>query len=335
MRSSKELLDGLRLERMTNGGQKWSGRFTHIAIAVIIAVPIIGYITFAAGQGEESRALGPMSTQADPSVSATSVLQASGYVVARRAATVSSRVTGRVSKVMIEEGQYVESGEVIAHLDRIDADANYRLQLSRVASARAKLVQHEAELRHAVEEELRMRSLVKSQVVSKSTHDLSVSRRDSLKAQRDTALADISTALAQVKIAEIGVDDTIVKSPFAGVVVAKAAQPGEIVSPLSAGGGFTRTGIGTIVDMTSLEIEVEVGEAYISRVEPDMRASIALTAYPNEYFPGIVTAIVPAADRGKATVRVRVAFLELDPRILPDMGVSVGFLDGTSEVVER
>jgi RND family efflux transporter MFP subunit len=158
-----------------------------------------------------------------------------------------------------------------------------------------------------------------------------MAQRDSLRAQLATAQRNTQVAGEQLRISDIGVDNTVVRAPFAGVVIAKAAQPGEIISPLSAGGGFTRTGIGTIVDMDSLEVEVDVGEAYIGRVQPAMPVEATLNAYPDWTIPAEVIAIIPTADRGKATVKVRVALKEKDPRIVPDMGVTVSFLERAPE----
>jgi len=173
----------------------------------------------------------------------------------------------------------------------------------------------------------RLDGLVKQQLVSKAQYDQAIAERDALRAQLSTTQRNAQVAGRGLRIADQGVDNTVVRAPFAGVVIAKAAQPGEIVSPLSAGGGFTRTGIGTIVDMDSLEIEVEVGEAFIGRVKPKMPVEAMLNAYPDWKIPAEVIAIIPAADRGKATVKVRVALKQKDPRIVPDMGVRVSFLE--------
>jgi RND family efflux transporter MFP subunit len=172
-----------------------------------------------------------------------------------------------------------------------------------------------------------MERLVREKLVSSSQHEQAIAQRDALRAQLSTAERNSQVAQSRLHIAEQDVDNTVVRAPFAGIVIAKAAQPGEIVSPLSAGGGYTRTGIGTIVDMDSLEVEVEVGEAFIGRVQPKMPVEATLNAYPDWKIPGEVIAIIPAADRGKATVKVRVALKVRDPRIVPDMGVRVSFLE--------
>ncbi|MEO6154759.1 MAG: efflux RND transporter periplasmic adaptor subunit, partial [Thermomonas sp.] len=256
-----------------------------------------------------------------------SVLDATGYVVARRMATVSSKITGKVREILIEEGQQVEAGQVMATLDPIDANAQRDLSQSQLLAARSQIDGVRAQLKDAESNAARLGSLVGQKLVSRAQFDQAVSQRDALRAQVTTAERNAQVASASLRIAEHSVDNTIVRAPFAGVVIAKAAQPGEIVSPLSAGGGFTRTGIGTIVDMDSLEVEVEVGEAFIGRVKPGMATETVLNAYQDWKIPGKVIAIIPAADRGKATVKVRVGIDAKDARIVPDMGARVSFLE--------
>jgi RND family efflux transporter MFP subunit len=258
------------------------------------------------------------------------VLDATGYVVARRMATVSAKITGKVREVLIEEGQHVQAGQVMATLDPVDANAARTLAASQLSASRSQIASVQAQLHEAEAEATRLSNLVKQQLVSRSQYDQAIAQRDALRAQVATAQRNANVAGDNLHIADNGVDNTIVRAPFAGVVVAKAAQPGEIVSPLSAGGGFTRTGIGTVVDMESLEIEVDVGEAFIGRVHPDMPVTSVLNAYPDWKIPGHVIAIIPTADRSKATVKVRVALDVRDPRIVPDMGVRVSFLEKTA-----
>src|SRR5690606_11307697 len=212
--------------------------------------------------------------------------------------------------VLIEEGMQVEEGQVMATLDRVDADAQRTLSASQLAAARSEIARVQAQLAEAEANARRLGALVGQQLVSRAQHDQAVASRDALRAQMESARRNAKVASDGLHIADLGVDNTVVRAPFAGVVIAKAAQPGEIVSPLSAGGGFTRTGIGTIVDMDSLEVEVDVGEAYIGRVQPKMPVQATLNAYPDWKIPAEVIAIIPAADRGKATVRVRVALKE-------------------------
>jgi RND family efflux transporter MFP subunit len=295
------------------------------AAAAVVLLAIIGWALFGRDKGIEVRtaevtAIGNNGGNA-------SVLDATGYVVARRMATVSAKITGKVREVLIEEGQRVEAGQVMATLDPIDADAQRDLAASQLAAARSQIGSVQAQLKEAEANAVRLAGLAQQQLVSKAQYDQAIAQRDALRAQLSTAQRNAQVASGGLRIAAQGVDNTIVRAPFAGVVIAKAAQPGEIVSPLSAGGGFTRTGIGTIVDMDSLEVEVEVGEAFIGRVQPKMPVEATLNAYPDWKIPAEVIAIIPAADRGKATVKVRVALKQKDPRIVPDMGVRVSFLE--------
>jgi RND family efflux transporter MFP subunit len=220
----------------------------------------------------------------------------------------------------------------MATLDPIDADAQRDLAASQLAAARSQIAGVRAQLKEAEANATRLSDLARQQLVSKAQYDQAIAQRDALRAELATAQRNTQVASGGLRIATQGVDNTIVRAPFAGVVIAKAAQPGEIVSPLSAGGGFTRTGIGTIVDMDSLEVEVEVGEAFIGRVQPKMPVEAVLNAYPDWKIPAEVIAIIPAADRGKATVKVRVALKQKDPRIVPDMGVRVSFLEAAKPV---
>ena len=326
MNASAELLKELRIDRRTPpppapGSRRWL--WIVIAVLVLLGAAVAAWMLRPQAievQTAPAVALGEAGSSA-------SVLDASGYVVARRMATVSAKITGKVREVMIEEGMRVEEGQVMATLDPIDAGAQRDLYASQVQAARSQVAGLQAQLTQAGAEATRLQALVGQQLVSRSQFDQAVAQRDSLRAQLDTAQRNVQVAGNQLAIADLGVDNNIVRAPFSGVVTAKAAQPGEIVSPLSAGGGFTRTGIGTIVDMESLEIEVEVGEAFIGRVQPKMPVEATLNAYPDWKIPAEVIAIVPTADRGKATVKVRVAIKTRDPRIVPEMGVRVSFLE--------
>ncbi|TWI01817.1 RND family efflux transporter MFP subunit [Luteimonas cucumeris] len=328
MNASADLLKELRIDRKGAPPPR-NLRGLWIALAVIVVLLLVAgaaWAFFTRDKGVEVRTAPVLAIGGSGSASA-SVLDASGYVVARRIATVSSKITGRVREVLIEEGQAVKEGQVMATLDPIDADAERSLANAQLGAARSQADSVQAQLREAEANATRLSTLVRQQLVSKSQYDQAVSQRDSLRAQLVTAQRNARVASERLRISDIGVDNTIVRAPFAGVVTAKAAQPGEIVSPLSAGGGFTRTGIGTIVDMDSLEIEVDVGEAYIGRVQPKMPVEATLNAYPDWKIPAEVITIIPTADRGKATVKVRIAIKQKDPRIVPDMGVNVSFLE--------
>ncbi|HNP62338.1 MAG TPA: efflux RND transporter periplasmic adaptor subunit [Woeseiaceae bacterium] len=261
---------------------------------------------------------------------ANSVLDASGYVTARREATVSSEVTGKVTEVLIEEGMSVEAGQIVARLDDTTQRAQVALSKAQLQSARAAIAEVEAQLRAARLERDRLRELVARKLTSTSSVDTAEASFDALAARLAAARDNVTVSEKSLALAQDALDDMTIHAPFGGMVVSKNAQPGEMISPISAGGGFTRTGICTIVDMDSLEIEVDVNEAYIQRVKPGQAVSATLDAYPNWQIPADVIAIVPTADRQKATVRVRIGFRERDERILRDMGVKVAFLGSES-----
>jgi RND family efflux transporter MFP subunit len=257
---------------------------------------------------------------------ANSVLDASGYVVARREATVSSKVTGKVIDVFVEEGMRVEKDQVVARLDDTTQQAQLSLALAQAESSRASLQEIEAGLRNARLERDRLRDLVERKLTSQASVDAADAAYDQLAARLETGRENVKVAERNVGLARDSLANMTIKAPFAGMVVSKNAQPGEMISPISAGGGFTRTGICTIIDTDSLEIEVDVNEAYIQRVKAGQSVSATLDAYSDWRIPAEVIAIIPTADRQKATVKVRIGFLERDERILRDMGVKVAFL---------
>jgi len=261
----------------------------------------------------------------------TAVLSASGYVVARRLATVSSKVTGRITEVQFEEGMRVASEQVLARLDDSTVRAAYEVATRQLAAARTAVREVEVRLAEAIRERDRLRELRKDNLVSVSALDAAEAEASALAARLDSARAEVGVAEGTVRVRAQELDDLVIRAPYAGVVISKDAQPGEMVSPISAGGGFTRTGIATVVDMDSREIEVDVNEAYINRVAEGQRTEAVLDAYPDWRIPCRVIAIVPTADRQKATVRVRIAIEKLDDRILPDMGVRVRFFEESSQ----
>ena len=274
-----------------------------------------------------------------PVAGQTAVLNASGYVVARRLATVSSKITGQVTEVLFEEGSEVQAGQVLARLDAATAQATFNVAQRQRDAAEADLREVEVRLAEAIRDRDRLRTLKQDNLVSASALDTAEAEATALAARLEAARGTVAVAQSNVRLQAQGLDDLVVRAPFAGVIISKDAQPGEMISPVSAGGGFTRTGIATIVDMASREIEVDVNEAYINRVRDGQRAEAVLDAYPDWRIPSRVIAIVPTADRQKATVRVRIAIDELEPRILPDMGVKVRFFDDAagapSEAVAR
>ena len=258
---------------------------------------------------------------------AGAVLQATGYVTARRQATVSAQITGTLTEVLIEEGDRVQKGQVLARLDDSAYKASLLASQAQAAAAHALVNQLQAQAAQNERDAVRLESLVGRGLVSKQDAEQARTQVNSIRAQLISQQRQAKSADAQVTVAEVNFDYTVVRAPFSGVITTKDAQVGEIISPLSAGGGFTRTGVGTIVDMDSLEVDVDVNEAYIGRVKANMPAEAVLDAYPDWKIPAHVIAIVPAADRGKATVKVRVALEHKDGRIVPDMGVRVSFLE--------
>jgi RND family efflux transporter MFP subunit len=257
---------------------------------------------------------------------AGSVLDASGYVVARRQATVASKITAKMVELDIEEGDHVRAGQIIARLD----DTNVRAALAQARAqldyAKSGLAETQVNLANAQRDYDRQKSLLEGHFVSQSAVDNAQTTLDALRAQLATQRSNVAVVSRGVEAAERNLDDTVVRAPFAGVVTVKAAQPGEMVSPISAGGGFTRTGIGTIVDMDSLEFQVDVNENFINRVRPAQAVTAKLNAYPDWQVAGHVIAMIPTADRSKGTVMVRIAIDDKDARILPEMGVRVSFL---------
>ena len=259
------------------------------------------------------------------------VLNAAGYVTARRRATVSSKITGKVVEVNIEEGMAVREGQVLARLDAETQRASVALAEAQAEAARRNVNESEVRLNEARINLARLTKLVGVGYSTAAEVDAARAAADSLEARIRAAREQVSVAERQIALERTNLDSTIIRAPFAGIVISKDAQPGEMVSPVSAGGGFTRTGIGTIVDMASLEIEVDVNESYINRVKPEQRVTAILDAYPDWQIPARVITQIPSADRQKATVLVRIGFMELDPRILPDMGVKVTFLADSDE----
>ncbi|HUH31464.1 MAG TPA: efflux RND transporter periplasmic adaptor subunit [Rhodanobacter sp.] len=258
---------------------------------------------------------------------AGAVLQATGYITARRQATVSAQITGTLTEVLIEEGDHVTRGQVLARLD----DSGYRAELNAAKAgaqaAQAQVTQLQAQLAQATHDAARLDALVGRGLVARQAAEQARTAAVTAAAQLDAQRKQVQVARAQAAAAQVNFDYTVIHAPFTGVITTKNAQVGEIISPFSAGGGFTRTGVGTIVDMDSLEVDVDVNEAYIGRVKSGMPAEAVLDAYPDWKIPAHVIAIVPTADRGKATVKVRVALEQKDPRIVPDMGVRVSFLE--------
>jgi RND family efflux transporter MFP subunit len=321
------LLNQLRIDRSEPPGTGGHGKWWALGLGLLAALGLITwYLLRPAGVLIATAMAQPVSGGDVQTVRGASLLDASGYVVARRRATVSSKVTGKVTDVMLEEGQRVEAGQIIARLD----DSNWRAALNQ---SNAQLRQAEAALASAQTAFDDARPIFERSEKQKTAAVISAQSFDEAHAQFNAshnsllvAQSALDAARAGVTVAQRNLEDTVIRAPFAGIVTEKAAQPGEMVSPVSAGGGFTRTGIGTIVDMDSLEVEVDVSENFINRVRPQQPVTIKLNAYPDWDIPGAVIAMIPTADRSKATVKVRIAIKLKDARIIPEMGARVAFL---------
>lgn len=325
--SKSSLLSQLQIDRDAPGdGERrfpWWIVWTLVAVAVVAALAwfLIVRPDRPAVYVAEAKA-----TSAGAGAAGGSLLDASGYVVARRAATVSSKITGKVAEVLIEEGQHVEAGQVLARLDDSNARATLAQAQAQAAASQASLAVAKLAFDQAGPRDRRKQTLHDTGYLSDQSVEDSRNTLDSARYNMDLARRQADVARAGLGVARRNVEDTVVRAPFAGVVTVKAAQPGEMVSPVSAGGGFTRTGIGTIVDMDSLEVEVDVAESFINRVRQGMPAVVKLNAYPDWEIPAEVIAVIPTANRSKATVSVRVGFKVRDPRIVPEMGARVAFL---------
>src|SRR5450631_1487322 len=256
-----------------------------------------------------------------------SLLNASGYVTPRRRATIAAKITGRVTGVFFDEGTHVRQGQLLATLDDSDVKRALASAKADANSSQSAIADWVVQLKNAKTELRRAEELQKAGVQTQQALDTATTAADSLNAKIDLAKNQVLAAEARINEAQQAVDNTVIRAPFDGIVVSKDAQVGEMVSPISAGGGFTRTGIATIVDMNSNEIEVDVNESYIARVKDGQHVTAILDAYPDWEIPSHVRTIIPTADRQKATIKVRISFDKLDPRILPDMGVKVSFLD--------
>ncbi|HYM44333.1 MAG TPA: efflux RND transporter periplasmic adaptor subunit [Steroidobacteraceae bacterium] len=324
----RALLGQLRIEREPEPAGPGPGvsRRAWVLGAVVAAVAVIGVGAWLALSARgalpvhTATALPPPAGGAGPSV-----LDATGYVTARRQATVSAQITGTVTQVLFDEGDHVRAGQVLARLDDTAQRAAVAQAQAQLQSAQAVLTENEAQLAQYRRDVRRDEDLVKRNLVSQQAMEQAATQVDTGAAQVAAQRKQIEVGAANVRAAQVQLDYCTVRAPFTGVIIAKAAQVGEIVSPFSAGGGFTRTGIGTLVDMDSLEIEVDVNEAYINRVEPGQPVESVLNAYPDWRIPSHVINIIPTADRSKATVKVRIGFDVKDPRIVPDMGVRVSF----------
>ncbi len=324
MDDKSALLNQLRIDRGSDQApsvKKWL-----IAAVGLSAAAAVAIWWWTRPSGVPVRVIAGQAIAGDAAGAAGSILDASGYVVARRRATVASKITAKMVELDIEEGDRVNAGQIIAKLD----DTNIRAALNQARAqldyAKAGLTETQVNLANAQRDYGRQKDLLQGHFVSQAAVDNAQTSVDALRAQLASRRSNVDVVARALSVAERNLDDTIVRAPFSGIVTVKAAQPGEMVSPISAGGGFTRTGICTIVDMDSLEIQVDVNENFINRVHPAQRAGAKLNAYPDWQVPAHVIAVIPTADRSKGTVTVRIAIDEKDERILPEMGARVSFL---------
>lgn len=327
--SIKPDLGSLRI----HDGQRAKSGIGKRLIYASIPVVIFGAIVATAFALREQKPTVEVATAAKPdSEGPQTALNASGYVTPRRRATIAAKITGRVTGVFFDEGTRVKEGQLLATLD--DSDYKRALDAAKADrdSAQAGIQDLEVQLRNAEIELRRAQQLRDSGIQTQEALDNARTTADSLRAKIALAKVQVTAAETRIAVAQQSVDNCIIRAPFPGIVVSKDAQVGEMVSPNSAGGGFTRTGIATIVDMNSNEIEVDVNEAYIARVSEGQKVIATLDAFPNDPYQAKVRTVIPTADRQKATVKVRISFLKLDDKILPDMGVKVSFLEDEKPV---
>jgi RND family efflux transporter MFP subunit len=315
-------LAALRIDKDKRKERK-TGKVLGIILAAILLIAVV------AGAAYYSRNTAPIvevSTAQKAGTGPTALLNASGYVTPRRRATIAAKITGRVVGVYFDEGVHVKEGQILAKLDDADVKRALDSAIADRNSTQAQTADYQVQLKNAELLVHRAKELQAAGVQSQEVLDNALTSADSLRAKMALTKEQVAASEARINEAQQTVDNTVIRAPFEGIVVSKDAQVGEMVSPVSAGGGFTRTGIATIVDMNSNEIEVDVNEAYIARVVAGMPVTAVLDAYPDWQIPSKVRTVIPTADRQKATVKVRISFIKLDPRILPDMGVKVTFL---------
>lgn len=327
-------LDSLRLDRGAGRGVA-SSRAWIATGAVLLVGMTTGGIWMALANRRVAIVRTVVATSQSAPAVPTSVLNASGYVAARRRATVSSTVTATVKRVLVEEGWRVRAGDTLAELDDSQARSAVALAEAQLASSEQRVAEERILLRDADLRFRRHARLAEEGLLPRADLETSEAQRDALAARVTHAELEAAAMRQQVAVRRIELSDTIIRAPFDGIVISKDAQPGETISPTSGGGSLTRTGIGTIVDMSSLEVEVDVSETFINRVKPRQPVIATLDAYPEWRIPAYVITTIPAADRQKATVLVRIGFEKLDQRILPDMGVKVAFLDDSAVAAEK
>jgi RND family efflux transporter MFP subunit len=326
MNSPKHDLGSLQIGDGQRKGSGMGKRIMYAAIPVLIFAGIVA----AAYAFRSQKPVVEVAAAARPDGGGPqALLNASGYITPRRRATIAAKITGRVTGVFFDEGTRVSEGQLLATLDDLDVKRSLDSAKADRDAAQAAIADFEVQLKNAQIELRRAEQLKAAGVQTQEALDNATTAADSLKAKIALAKQQVAASEARIGMAQQAVDNCTIRAPFAGIVVSKDAQVGEMVSPNSAGGGFTRTGIATIVDMHSNEIEVDVNESYIARVENGQRVTATLDAYPDRPIPSKVRTVIPTADRQKATVKVRITIIDLDKYnfILPDMGVKVAFLE--------
>jgi RND family efflux transporter MFP subunit len=312
MSESKPDLSSLRIDRNPSASRKRpaAGHWVLAAVlaAVAVAAAVVLVLVFRPG-GTQVRVANAVATGGGSATAGG--ISANGYVVARTKASVSAKILGRLEYLGVTEGSYVRKGDILARIESADFEAS-------LGAARANVAQAEAQLAQARRDLQRAQQLRAENVISQAELE------DALTTV-DVTTAQLGSSRAQAELAEVNFENTRVRAPFDGTILRKDAEVGEMVAPSSAGGGLTRTAIVTMADLATLEVEVDVNEAYIARIANGQPARITLDAYPDTSFSGKVRQVVPTADRQKATVMVKVSILDRDPRILPEMGAKVVF----------
>jgi RND family efflux transporter MFP subunit len=330
MDDTSHLLDELSFERPVNGKRLTkSTLFIGVLFALLACVFVYIFRSISAATAVKVLEIQYSVAQKAENVGS---LNASGYVVARLQSTIAAQVTGRINEILFDEGQHVSRGQIIATLDDKEQVSAVTLAKAELALANDKYVAAVSKANDADPIFSRTKKLVQSHSISQNVYDKERSEFDVLQNAVRVAAQEVEVSKARLAVVEQHLENTKIKAPFSGIVTAKTAQPGEVVSPMSAGGGYTRTGICTVVDMDSLEVEVDVSENYINRINVNQSAEVRLGAYPDLKIPAFVVAVIPSADRAKATVRVRVGLREKSSKIVPEMGAQVVFLDSSDSV---
>ncbi|HWI40004.1 MAG TPA: efflux RND transporter periplasmic adaptor subunit [Verrucomicrobiae bacterium] len=320
---SRDDLQALKIHKNPSPTRKRGGRITAVAVLLLAAG---GGLFFGRDRLRGAYEVETVSVSTVYPSHAFTVLNATGYVVAQRKAAVACKATGRLEWLGVEEGSRVRAGEVIARLENDDTVASREQAAAALAASRESLAQARAELADAALSLGRHRELVEQGVVSRAEFDVAHSRVEKARAAVAAGEASMRAAAATLKGAAVSVEYSNIRAPFDGVVLTKNADVGDIVTPLGAAAN-ARSAVVTIADMGSLQVEADVAESSVGKVKVGQPCEILLDALPDRRFAGVVHAVVPTADRAKATVMVKVRFLEKDPRILPEMSAKVAFLE--------